>query len=74
MHGYNNIIDFNSVCVPDIDFQVQHNYQPYGIIKYLKAIDYNYRLLYEYMDQYCKHNGIPLGAHFLYLNFDSILP
>jgi hypothetical protein len=25
------------------------------------------------MDQYCIHNGIPLGAHFIYLNFDSIL-
>jgi hypothetical protein len=31
-------------------------------------------LLYGCMDQYCKHNGIPLGAHFIYLNFDSILP
>ena len=30
-------------------------------------------LLYEYMDQYCKHNGIPLSAHFFYLNLDSIL-
>ena len=38
-------------------------------------------LLYGHMDQYCKHNGIPLckhngiplGAHFIYLNFDSIL-
>jgi hypothetical protein len=29
-------------------------------------------LLYEYMDQYCKHNGIPLSAHFIYLNLDSI--
>jgi hypothetical protein len=36
-------------------------------------LDYNYRLLYGYMDQYCKHNGIPLLAHFIYLNFDSIL-
>jgi len=30
-------------------------------------------LLYEYMDQYCKHNGIPLSAYFIYLNLDSIL-
>jgi hypothetical protein len=30
-------------------------------------------LLYGCMDQYCIHNGIPLGAHFIYLNFDSIL-
>jgi hypothetical protein len=45
----------------------------FQIDQYLKAIDYNYRLLYGYMDQYCKHNGIPLGAHFIYLNFDSIL-
>ena len=30
-------------------------------------------LLYEYMDQYCKHNGIPLCAYFIYLNLDSIL-
>ena len=32
-----------------------------------------YMLLYGYMVQYCKHNGIQLGAHFIYLNFDSIL-
>ena len=30
-------------------------------------------LLYEYMDQYCKQNGIPLTAQFIYLNLDSIL-
>jgi hypothetical protein len=30
-------------------------------------------LLYEYIDQYCKHNGIPLSAHFIFLNLDSIL-
>jgi len=29
-------------------------------------------LFYEYMDQHCKHNGIPLSAHFIYLNFDFI--
>ena len=32
-----------------------------------------YILLYEYMDQYCKRNWIPLSAHFIYLNLDSIL-
>jgi hypothetical protein len=30
-------------------------------------------LLYKNMDQYFKHNGIPLRANFVYLNFDSIL-
>jgi len=30
-------------------------------------------LLYGYMDQYCKHNGIPLSAHFIYLYLASIL-
>jgi len=25
------------------------------------------------MDQYFKHNGIPLSAHFIYLNLASIL-
>jgi hypothetical protein len=30
-------------------------------------------LAYEYMDHHCKHNGIPLNAHFIYLNFDFIL-
>jgi hypothetical protein len=25
------------------------------------------------MDKYCKHNGIPLGAYFVYLKLDSIL-
>jgi len=30
-------------------------------------------LLYEYIDQHCKQNGIPLSAHFIYLNFDFIL-
>jgi len=30
-------------------------------------------LLYEYMDQYCKLNGIPLSALFIYLNLVSIL-
>jgi hypothetical protein len=30
-------------------------------------------LLYGYMDQYCKHNGILLPAHFIYLNLDSVL-
>ena len=30
-------------------------------------------LLYEYMDQYCKHNGIPLSAYFMYLYPASIL-
>jgi len=30
-------------------------------------------LLYEYMDQYYKHSGIPLSVHFIYLNLDSIL-
>jgi len=25
------------------------------------------------MDQYCKQNGIPLGANFIYPNLDSIL-
>jgi len=25
------------------------------------------------MVQYCKRNGIPLSAHFIYLNLDSIL-
>jgi len=28
--------------------------------------------LYSYMGQYYKHNGIPLSAHFIYLNLDSI--
>jgi hypothetical protein len=32
-----------------------------------------YMLLHGYMEQYFKHNGIPLGAHFMYLNFDAIL-
>jgi len=26
------------------------------------------------MDQYCKHNGIPLSAHFIYLKLASLLP
>jgi hypothetical protein len=26
-----------------------------------------------YMDQHCKHNGIPLIAHFMSWNFDLIL-
>jgi hypothetical protein len=30
-------------------------------------------LLYEYMDQYFKRNGIPLSVHFIYLNLASIL-
>jgi len=30
-------------------------------------------LLYEFMGQYFKHNGIPLSAHFMYLNLASIL-
>jgi len=29
-------------------------------------------LLYEYMDQYCKHTGIPLSARFMYLYLASI--
>ena len=53
---------------------------------YLKAIDYimgshyvfeghrlHYMSLHGYMEKYCKLNGIPLGSHFIYLNFDDIL-
>jgi hypothetical protein len=55
------------------EFKVNVRYAYSQIDQYLKAIDHNCWLLYGYMDQFCKLNGFPLGAHFIYLNFDSIL-
>jgi hypothetical protein len=49
---------------------------PNGIplcLQYCSIYPCNSMLLHGHMEQYCKHNGIQLGAHFIYLNFDAIL-
>jgi hypothetical protein len=64
MNGYNNDID-----------SIRTSYMALSDkIKYFEGRNYTTTiLLYEYMDQYCKHNGIPVSAHFTYLNLASIL-
>jgi len=65
MNGENNAIDFN--------LSILTGYTAFSD-KYFEGHKFTTTvLLCECMDQYCKHNGIPLSAHFIYLYLASLL-
>ena len=62
-----------STSISDVKINILTNHTAFSEDQVFEGHRLYYMLLHGYMEQYCILNGIPLGARFIYLNFDAIL-